>query len=59
MVDIVTCHFNMFGRCYCHCFCEDGIVTIYYDADVLADVMPGGNVPLFVIVAVGSFIVHG
>ena len=31
---------------------------IYYDVDVLADVMPSGNVPLFVIVAVGSFIAH-
>ena len=40
-------------------FVTDGIVTIYYDVDVLADVMPGGNVPLFVIVAVGSFIAHG
>ena len=37
----------------------DGIVTIYYDVDVLADAMPGGNVQLLVIVAVGTFIAHG
>ena len=37
-------------------FVTDGIVTIYYDVDVLADVMPGGNVPMFVIVAVGSLL---
>ena len=59
MVDIVTCCFDMFGRCYCHVFVTDGIVTIYYDVDVLADIIAGGNVPLFVIVAVGSFIANG
>ena len=46
MIDVVTCCFDMFGTCCCHCFVTNGLVTIYYDINVLADVMPSGNVPL-------------
>ena len=60
MVYIMTCCFDMFGRCYCHCFCDWWHCHILIsDVDILADVVPSGNVPLFIIVAVGSFIAHG
>ena len=60
MVYIMTCCFDMFGGCYCHCFCDWWYCHILIsDVDILADVVPSGNVPLFIIVAVGSFIAHG